>query len=59
MLEIERPELIINLKQFALRNKLNVKVNEASNTIEVFEDDFDEKIAVNELKTIYSNVDMP
>jgi hypothetical protein len=59
MLEIDRNELILNLKQFAIRNKLNVKVNEASNTIEVFEEDFDEKIAVNELKTIYSNVDMP
>lgn len=59
--EIEKDLLISSLKQFSLRNKINVKVNEIANTVEVLDEDFDEKLSVNELKNIYSNVrsDLP
>jgi hypothetical protein len=55
-LEVEKDLLISSLKQFTLRNRINVKVNETANTVEVLDEDFDEKMSVNELKTIYSNV---
>lgn len=55
-LDIDREVLIPCLKQFALKNKINVKVNETANTVQVFDEDFDEKMSVVELKSIYSNV---
>ena len=56
MLEMDQKYLISCIKNFLLRNKINVKVNEKTNVLEVLDDDFDEKISVEELKSIYSNV---
>ena len=53
---MDQKYLISCIKNFLLRNKINVKVNEKTNVLEVLDDDFDEKISVEELKSIYSNV---
>ena len=53
---MDQKYLISCIKNFLLRNKINVKVNEKTNVLEVLDDDFDEKISVEELISIYSNV---
>ena len=54
--DLEKDVLMSNLKQFCLRNKINVKIHEVTNHIEVLDEDFDVKMSVVDMKKIYSNV---
>lgn len=51
-----RDVLVGYLKLFTYKNKLNVKINESGDYVEVFDENFDDKITVNELKISYQNV---
>jgi len=55
-LEMDRTTLLNYLKIFSLKNKINVKVDEVDDIIEVFDDDFDEKMSIDELKISYNNI---
>jgi len=41
---------------FAYSNMINVKVDEVSDVVEVFDEEFNPKNTLNELKNIYKNV---
>jgi hypothetical protein len=53
---MEKNVLIGFLKVFTLKNKINIKIDDVDEVIEVLDDNFDEKILVNQLRETYNNV---
>jgi hypothetical protein len=44
------------LKIFTIKNKINIKIDDVDEVIEVIDQNFDEKLLVNQLRDAYRNV---